>query len=416
MSVFGWPAKTVDFERFYPTSLMVTGYDILYLWVARMVMFGLHFTGKVPFKNVYLHGLIRDNKGRKMSKSLGNVVDPRGIQKEMGTDVLRFAMLQGAHPGRDMIASPDAFTGAKNFVTKVWNASRFIKLECEKAGSTPRSSLTHPSDFWIASSINATIAYMDEQMRELESANALRRLYDSFWGDFCDWYLEIAKLRLAQGPRDAVLGNVTALLERYLKLLQPAVPFVTHEIYENLKPLFLATEPLAACAWPEPLGVSAAQQETAAAWWATFYGIVTEIRTLRNDLGFAPKDTCNVSLSGIDDGAMKDAYLIEGLTHCKIVTDGVYGLAIRRPVLSGKAEVALLIESGRDLGTEKQRLAQDLATTASAINRIQANLANTDFTERAPKDILQKEVDRLAGLEKKRAKLADYLKQLDGVA
>lgn len=415
MSVFGWPGATEDFKRFYPTTLMVTGYDILYLWVARMIMMGLYFTGKTPFAKVYLHGLIRDSAGRKMSKSIGNVIDPRQLQKEIGTDALRFALLYSAQPGRDAILSQDLFVGAKNFITKIWNASRFVKQECAKEGSAAKPQLTHPSDFWMAMEINQTIRYIAAEMEKFESGSSLRKIYETFWGSFCDWYLEMAKLRLTQGARGSLLGTLKRFLEDLLKLLQPAMPFMTHEIYEQLKELFRQNTMLALQPWPPYWLLTNQQQEEGKKWWAIFSNVVSEIRSLRSDLGYGLHETVNIQLhgeNGIRDCLKTDYYLIEGLARCRIVEPETQAHGIKRPIWNGQAELKLLLDQERDLSQEKKKITQTLDATRLGIQKIEAALANPDFIAKAPQEIVAKEKERLSSLQQQGAKLADYLKQL----
>src|SRR5262249_25105733 len=200
MSVLGWPNDTADMKRFYPTSTMVTGHEILYLWVARMVMFGLEFAGKVPFADVLIHGIVRDKQGRKMSKSLGNVIDPLELIQEFGADAVRFSLAQSAAPGRDMQISKENFVGARNFCNKIWNATRFMLMNLEGYKSVEPIDPSDPglelADRWILNRYNQIIAETTKSLETYDVDAASRGLYDFFWADFCDWYLEMVKPRV----------------------------------------------------------------------------------------------------------------------------------------------------------------------------------------------------------------------------
>ncbi|MFC1521378.1 valine--tRNA ligase, partial [Elusimicrobiota bacterium] len=228
MSVLGWPEKTQDFKTFFPTTVMVTGYEIIYLWVARMVMAGLYFEKKLPYKYVYIHGIVRDTKGRKMSKSLGNVVDPKEAISKFGTDTLRYSLLSACHPGRDIPFSTDSYIGAKNFVTKIWNAARFIKFEMDKIKDSPQGKpgkTSHFSDIWIQDEINQMIEYADKQFSTFETASGLKKIYETFWSKFCDWYLEIAKSRIFNGKGTGTQKIMLESMQAFMKMIEPAMPF-----------------------------------------------------------------------------------------------------------------------------------------------------------------------------------------------
>ncbi len=440
MSVLGWPEETADFKRFYPTSLLVTGYDITYIWVARMVMMGLYFTGKVPFERVYLHGLVRDTQGRKMSKTLGNGIDPEEIQKEHSTDALRFTLLHAAQPGKDIPLAKDAFIGAKNFTTKLWNAARFIKLEMEKVGGNEKEQTgaldvapEHPSDYWILGKLNETIEVATKAIENYDSAQALRKIYETFWGDFCDWYIEIAKLRLNQDQNERSLRIALFALKQYLKLLQPAIPFVTHEIYQEITGD--PNELLARQNWPVVLGnerLSQGNLVVASRWWQVFSGIVTEIRILRADLGVSIKDILDVSIREMKPEVLailkKDALLIEHLAKCKIVdvasnpgpeaqgppspggTRGIF--SVKRPLLAGQAEIVAYLSQDIKLEDEIKKLTKELEEAKKSKARLEATLSREDFLSKASPEAQAKEKERLSQTQQKIEKLSDYLKQL----
>ncbi|MEW6041614.1 MAG: valine--tRNA ligase, partial [Elusimicrobiota bacterium] len=237
-SVFGWPKETDDLNYFYPTSVLVTGYEILYLWVARMIMMGLKFRNEIPFTDVYIHGIVRDIKGKKMSKSLGNVIDPLEVMDDYGTDALRFALTQSATPGRDIQLSFDSFVGGRNFSNKIWNASRFILMNvpAEKPTGSFENLKPEPMDKWIMFRFNETVKKVTDAFENYALSEAARALYNFFWFEFCDWYVELVKPRLSGDISDTSYRTaVDTLLKVHtgaLKLLHPVMPFITEEIFQ----------------------------------------------------------------------------------------------------------------------------------------------------------------------------------------
>jgi valyl-tRNA synthetase len=237
-STLGWPEDTEDLRRFYPTSLMETGYDILFFWVARMIMLGLEFTGRAPFHTVYLHGLVRDELGRKMSKTLGNVIDPLEVMDEFGTDALRFTLLTGSSPGNDMNLSLQRVEANRNFANKLWNAGRLILSLVERAPSEPEQEppLTTADD-WIRARTRGLIREVDRLFAKHQYGEAGKQTYEFFWSEFADWYLEIAKLQSQEGgPRAWTTAWMAVhVFDTCLRLLHPFTPFVTEELWGHLQ-------------------------------------------------------------------------------------------------------------------------------------------------------------------------------------
>ncbi|MBI4062860.1 MAG: valine--tRNA ligase [Elusimicrobia bacterium] len=421
MSVFGWPQETEDFKRFYPTSLMVTGYDITYLWVARMIMMGLHFTKQVPFAEVYLHGLVRDEKGRKMSKTLGNVIDPQEIQKEYGTDALRYGVLIKSQPGKDTPLNKDIFVGAKNFVTKLWNAGRFLKLEHSKESAKPgpRSQQellaildqhAHPSDWWAIGQFNETLAAAQSHLERLDAGGALRKIYDSFWGSFCDWHIEIVKLR--RGGCGPAVG--LAIYRDFIKILQPFIPFVTHEIAKELGNENSGQEAvLARETWPAPWPRAPKAAEASRLWWRAFSSIVTEMRIIRNDFQINPGQEMIFSAAN-GEISPEDMSLVEKLTKSKRVNQADGRARVRRTIGSGTWELTVFFDKEWNPAKETARLAGQVGELEKAIARLRDLLEKSDFSSKAPSDVVEKERARLEGLRGRKAKLSDYLTQLGG--
>lgn len=243
-SVFGWPEETKELEYYYPTNVLITGHEILYLWVARMVMFGLEFKNKVPYSDVYIHGIVRDSKGKKMSKSLGNVIDPLDIMEKFGTDALRLALAHQGIPGRDMQISDENFTMARNFTNKLWNASRFVLMSLRprcKSGeaiSTADNTDKDLTDKWILSELNLTIKNVTESIENYNPAEATRLLYEFIWSKYCDWYVEFSKTRFYGNDAQSKLAAQKVhleVLEKILQMLHPIMPFITEEIFQSIK-------------------------------------------------------------------------------------------------------------------------------------------------------------------------------------
>ncbi|MDQ3871926.1 MAG: valine--tRNA ligase, partial [Chloroflexota bacterium] len=260
-STLGWPEETDDLRRYYPTSVMETGYDIIFFWVARMMMLGLRLTGRVPFRTIYLHGIIRDPYGQKMSKSKGNVLDPLAVIDELGADALRFALIDGTTPGNDQRLGREKLEGARNFGNKIWNAARFVlgarppELAPGAALSLPEPSLLGPAEHWILARCAGTLSQVSEAYEEMRYGEATRILHEAIWNEYCDWYLEIAKVRLgaydgSQEERLATWQVLALVLERYMRLLHPVMPFITEAIWQELPPAPGDAALLVVADWP----------------------------------------------------------------------------------------------------------------------------------------------------------------------
>ena len=294
LSVFGWPSETEDLKTFYPTAVLVTGHEILYLWVARMVMMGLHFRNDVPFRHVYIHGIVRDKQGKKMSKSLGNVIDPLDIMKQYGTDALFCASPwpSSSVPGRDLQLSNDSFLKARNFANKLWNASRFVLMNSEgyKPQSLPKPGERSLADRWLLHELQETIEATDRALESYNPAEASRLLYEFIWGSYCDWYLEISKTVLtdpaspARAAKQSILFHV---LQTALRLLHPIMPYETEELYQAVRPMLVeSSESIMIAPWPQKdaslIDASSADK------MHLVQNVVTAIRTLRSETGMPP--------------------------------------------------------------------------------------------------------------------------------
>ncbi len=439
-STLGWPDETPDYKYFYPTSVMETGYDILFFWVARMIMEGLEFTGQVPFHTVYLHGLIRDENGRKMSKTYGNVIDPLVVMDEMGTDALRFTLLVGSTPGNDMNLSLKKVESNRNFANKIWNAARFVIAAIQglqdQAPSAPVSGnagTPHPdwtlADSWIWGRLQALIRDVERLFQNYQYGEAGRQIYDFFWGDFADWYVEIAKLQLEQGKERAssTASTLARVLDICLRLLHPFTPFITEELWGHLKravqdsPLANAfpdwPEALIVAAWPEPRPVEGWEAGKLADF-ELVQGVVRAIRNLRSEKNVKPArrvPATLVSASAVEVLRQQAAPLaaLGGLDPQALVIEQVIPNKPegRVALVEGPVEIYLPLTGLVDAGEERLRLQKDLAETQSQIERLESLLVGP-FAQKAPPPVVQKERDKLAAYQETAEKLRNQLEAL----
>jgi valyl-tRNA synthetase len=437
-STLGWPDETPELAYFYPTTVMETGYDILFFWVARMIMLGLEFTGKVPFHTVYLHGLVRDEHGRKMSKSFGNVIDPRTVMDEYGTDALRFTLLVGSTPGNDMSISVKKVEGNRNFANKVWNAGRFVvsainALEADDGRQTadhgPSSTVRGPNwslaDSWIWSRLQALVRDAERLFQSYQYGEAGRQIYDFFWGDFADWYVEVAKLQMQnQEYRAQTAATLARVLDMSLRLLHPFTPFVTEELWGHLRRALLGS-PLADLArdWPEALIVAPWPEPRPAEGWEAAKAadftlvqeIVRSIRNLRAEKKVSPARRLPASLvAGSKEELLKaQAEVITALagldpSKLSILDSLASPLAESAALVVGAVEVYLPLSGMVDPKEERARLNKDLAEVTAQITRLQRLLAG-DFARKAPAEVVQTERSRLAAFEETAGKLRAQL-------
>ena len=429
-STLGWPDKTPDLDYFYPTSVLETGYDILFFWVARMIMFGLEFTGQPPFHTVYLHGLIRDEHGHKMSKTKGNVIDPLFVMDEMGTDALRFTLLVGSTPGQDTNLSLKKVEANRNFANKVWNASRFVIGVLESA---PHAAAAEPdwtlADSWIWARLQALVRDVERLFGTHQYGEAGRQIYDFFWSEFADWYLEIAKLQLAEGCDRAfyTAQTLARVLDTCLRLLHPFTPFVTEELWGYLKaacqenPVYTPKQ-----GWEEALIVAAWPQDRPLEGWEegriNDFGLIQEIvRAIRNER-VEKKVTAGkripavlaagdrrALLAGQARAIAALAYLdpdrLQILDRWAEKPQGLTGLVV------GGVEIYLPLEDVVDAEAERNRLQKELADIEAQITRLET-LLGSSFAEKAPAAVVEKERQRLAAAQETAAKLRDQLAHL----
>ncbi|MBM0234812.1 valine--tRNA ligase [Micromonospora sp. STR1_7] len=395
-STLGWPEQTADLAKFYPTSVLVTGYDILFFWVARMMMFGLYaMDGKQPFDVVALHGMVRDEHGKKMSKSFGNVVDPLDWIDRFGADATRFTLARGANPGQDVPVSEDWCQGSRNFCNKLWNATRFALMNgAHTSGELPAVERLTTVDRWILSRLAHVTAEVDEQFEAYEFAKVCDLLYHFAWDDVCDWYVELSKPVLAEGGERAevsrrVLGHV---LDQLLRLLHPVIPFVTDELWLALT----GGETVQTAAWP--VADRSLVDDAAEAELASVQRVVTEIRRFRSDQGLRPTQRVAARLDGLA-GAGIDAHepLIRSLVRLDPAGDDFQASATL--AMPGAVGVALDTRGSIDVAAERARLTKDRAAAEKEVAQARAKLDNPAFTGKAPEPVVAKIRDRLATAE-----------------
>jgi valyl-tRNA synthetase len=398
--------------------VMETGYDIIFFWVARMIMLGLEMTGEIPFEVVYLHGLIRDEQGRKMSKSLGNAIDPLEVMDQFGTDALRFTLLTGSTPGNDMKLALSRVEANRNFANKIWNAARFIigNLEGQplQPGGWQDSDLALP-DRWIISRQHRLTAEVTQLIKDWQFGEAGRRIYDFLWGEYCDWYIEIAKSRLYgadEATRETTKQVLVYVLERTLRLLHPFMPFVTEEIWQHLPH---EGEALIVAPWPQA-GVVEEQAETQ---MGTLVEIIRSVRNARAEYNVEAGRRIAAIIVASESSAILQSHR-DMLVNLARISDESLVISAhleRKParalaLVIGGIEVYLPLAGMVDLEAEQKRLQAELAKTTAEIARVQALLSNEKFVARAPADVVERERGKIAYYHEQEAKLRARLQTL----
>jgi valyl-tRNA synthetase len=431
-STLGWPDNTQNLQYFYPTSVMETGYDILFFWVARMIMFGLEFTGKAPFHTVYLHGLVRDEHGHKMSKTKGNVVDPLGVMDEMGTDALRFTLLVGSTPGNDTNLSIKKVEANRNFANKLWNAGRFVIGALENAPATPQDKPDWTlADSWIWARLQSLIREVDRLFAAYQFGEAGRQIYEFFWGEFADWYVEIAKQQLNQGGDRAfyTAQTLSRVLDTCLRLLHPFTPFVTEELWGHLKrtcqsksnyfkPKHGWEDALIVAHWPEAQPEEGWENQRVAEF-SLVQEVVRSIRNARTEMKVVPGKRIPALIAAGDrlsvlkaqqQTILSLAYLdSENFTLTAALGEKPQGAVA--VVVSG-VEIYLMLAQVADTVAEKARMEKEFDEVSSQISRLET-LLNSPFAQKAPAAVVDKEREKLAVYQATAAKLKNQLSALE---
>ncbi|MBX3053979.1 MAG: valine--tRNA ligase [Caldilineaceae bacterium] len=431
-STLGWPNQTADLARYHPTSVLETGYDILFFWVARMITLGLHFTGEVPFHTVYLHGLVRDESGRKMSKSLGNVLDPLDLIHEYGTDALRFSLLTGGTPGNDMKLSLTRIEANRNFANKIWNAARFVLMNLEQAEmaldqtddshavtyALPDPATLTLSDRWILSRLENVRENVTRLMGDWQLGEAGRQLYDFLWSEYCDWYIEAAKDRLYADDTDAAQAARQVLafaLEQSMRLLHPYMPFVTEAIWGHLPGVAAAGEALMTSRWPTPAGLADAAAE---ADFGRLQEIIRAIRNARSEYNVEPGRRVAALIAAGEYAGLVQENATLLISQAKI--DGE-SLRIAAELPAPEKSVALAVGGVTvylplaglvDMEAERKRLQKEMENVDGQIARIDGLLANEGFLAKAPEQVVGREKAKLEELRGQRVQLQANLADL----
>jgi valyl-tRNA synthetase len=433
-STLGWPDDTADLKQYYPTTLLISGYDILFFWDARMVMLGLHLTGRAPFGELYLHSLVRDEHGQKMSKMRGNVIDPIAWIEKYGTDALRFTLAIRAAPGTDISLSEDAVLGNRAFANKIWNAARFLFVNFEKfeqggasleelASPASRAAAPHSpelADRWIFSRMARVAATVNEALGEFRFHEAAHEIYHFFWGDFCDWYIELCKPRLNSEDREAARAawrNIFAMFEAALRLLQPFMPFITEELWgqfpqeANAKSIALARYPAPPARWID----ASAEQEM-----ALVQEVTIAARGLRAEQGLDLKRKLPALLS-VANPVARAVITKNGDSICRLAALLELKIsATALPAGSGSVhstaifDMRLVVEDVMDKATEITRLRKDIEGLSRAVESKRARLSDERFTSKAPAHIIDKEKIAMVAGELELKKLTARLAQIEG--
>ncbi|MBQ8415546.1 MAG: class I tRNA ligase family protein, partial [Clostridia bacterium] len=413
-STMGWPDKTADLARYYPTSVLVTGYDIIFFWVARMIFSGMEHMGERPFDTVFIHGLVRDAQGRKMSKSLGNGIDPLEVIDQYGADALRFALSTGNSPGNDMRFSDEKMEAARNFANKLWNASRFVRMNLTiDRVELPNSEALTAEDKWILTEYNKTVATVTGALDRYEIGVALSAIYDFIWDIFCDWYIELTKSRLSEKETEGnrVAQNVLCyVLTGTLKLLHPFMPFITEEIYQALphegdaESIVIAKYPKAdeALSFPkESLEIN------------RVISAIKAIRLRRNEMNVVPSRKAKVYIAtAYPESFGENTYPFfarlasaSGVEVAQSFPEDVVSADNAVQIITDSATVYLPLSELVDTEKEKARLTAEEKKLAGEIERLEKKLSNEGFVAKAPAAVVDAE----------RAKLAKYTENLAGV-
>ena len=408
-STLGWPDKTPELAKYYPTSVLVTGYDIIFFWVARMIFSGLEHMGKEPFSTVFIHGLVRDAKGRKMSKSLGNGIDPLEVIDKYGADALRFALATGNAPGNDMRFSDEKIEAARNFANKLWNAARFVLMNLDiDEVKLPEAADLALEDKWILDKLNDLAANVCQNLDHYEVGVSLANIYDFVWDMFCDWYIELCKPRLSAGDKTA--QNVIAyVLRETLKLLHPFMPFITEEIYQKLP---RDAESIMISAFPREN--PALHFDAEAAEMEKIIALIKAIRARRTEMGVAPSRRAKLYIVTKSTETFADAapffQKLAGASEVELVDSYADSTAVQ--IITDSAAAYIPLADMIDFEAERKRLTTELEKNANEIKRVEAKLANEGFTSKAPAAVIEGERQKLEKYREVRRGLEDALAKL----
>ena len=420
-STLGWPEKTPELARYYPTSVLVTGFDIIFFWIARMMMLGLHFMEEVPFRDIYIHALVRDEKGQKMSKSKGNVMDPLGLIDTYGADALRFTLAAMAAQGRDIKLSTQRVEGYRNFATKLWNAARFAEMnECVRRRDFDPSKVKVTVNRWIAGEVERAARAVTENLEAYKFNEAAAAVYEFVWGEFCDWYLELIKPILA-GDDEAAMAETRATvawtLDQILKLLHPFMPYITEELWAHAVEHGEKRENLLALSqWPVFSGLVDAEVEEEMSWVVR---LISEIRSVRTEMNVPVAAKIPLALPNagpaLRERAKRHEDTISRLARLDSITfpkSPPKGAAV---IVVGDTSAALPLGGVIDTAAETKRLGREIEKAESDLGKMDAKLSNPQFMAKAKEEAVEEARERKAELEGAIVRLKAAVKRLEAV-
>jgi valyl-tRNA synthetase len=418
-STLGWPDETEDLATFYPTNTLVTASEILFFWVARMVMAGYYCMGENPFEDVVINGTVRDAQGRRMSKSLGNGIDPREVIDEYGADALRFTLVAAAPTGTDIHLAPDDFKIGRNFANKLWNAARYVLMNVPADFEPVELDVDalEPPDKWILHRLDAAAETVDRALASFRMNDAAQAIYEFLWRDYCDWYIEWSKPRLATPGGDAVRGVLLIALERSLRLLHPFMPFVTEELWRQLPAALREGDSVMIAPWPEPAGWSY-PAETAA--MTLIQQVIGAARALRARYDVPPARRAPMTIAAEDpaDRAtlarfVDDVARLALASEARVVDSAPRGEGIAGEVVRGGVEVAVRLAVLVDVERERERLGAEIAGVERLLASSRAKLADERFVSRAPAEVVAREREKAADLERSLGRLRELESSLE---
>ena len=418
-STLGWPDETKELKRFYPTSVLVTGFDIIFFWVARMMMMGMHFMKEVPFHDIYIHALVRDEKGQKMSKSKGNVMDPLGLIDTYGADALRFTLAAMAAQGRDIKLSTQRVEGYRNFATKLWNASRFAEMnECVRQRGFDPSSVKETVNRWITGEAERAASAVTEGLEGYKFNEAAGAVYEFVWGVFCDWYLELIKPILAgddEAAKAETRATVAWTLDQILKLLHPFMPYITEELWAHMVEHGEQRDNLLALSkWPTFTGLVDAEVEEEIGWVVQ---LISEIRSVRQEMNIPAGAKIPLVITGASDATVERAkHHDETIRRLARLEDIAFASAAPKGaalIVVGEATVALPLEGVIDMDAERKRLQKEIEKAESDRSKAEAWLANAANVAKSPEHVVELNRERVAENGDKIARLTAALKRIE---
>ena len=417
-STLGWPKQTQTLNKFYPTSVLCTGFDILFFWVARMIMMGIKFADNVPFRSVYIHALIRDAEGQKMSKTRGNVIDPLVMMDKYGTDALRFTLAAFAAQGRDIKLAEERIEGYRNFCNKLWNASRFVLMNLDGYKGTcelnPNTELS-AAHKWILSRLNVVCGEVNHALKEFKFNEAAAAIYKFVWNEYCDWFIELSKSHLYSGKgRETTQNILLHVLESSLRLLHPFMPFITEEIHSKLP---AASGSIMETTFPqyEKNKSNAEIEET----FSTVINVITCVRNIRGEMNLNPGLNLDLLIKTANDQQTELLELysvyINSLAHVKLVE---FGPKLEKPKVSAssvcdKMDIFVSLEGKMDFTEEKKRVEKELKKIAKDIIVLDKKLSNKNFIDKAPPEVIEKDNQRKQTLSEKQTRLSSHLETID---